>query len=92
MGGNPVKLSAREFALLEYLAQRPNQVISAQDLILVTHQLDTDRVEAGVLLRPLIRSLRRKLGYPPGQMGCIENMRGVGYQFVPQGGRSDTHQ
>jgi DNA-binding response OmpR family regulator len=31
--------------------------------------------------------LRRKLGYPVGQAGCIENVRGVGYRLVPpQGG------
>jgi DNA-binding response OmpR family regulator len=83
MDGDPLQLSAREFALLEYLAQRANQVISAQELIRVTHELDTDKVEAGTLLRPLIRSLRRRLGYPVGQVGCIENVRGVGYRLVP---------
>lgn len=48
----------------------------------ITHGPDTDHVEAGALLRPLIRSLRRKLGYPVGEMGCIENVRGVGYQLI----------
>ncbi len=83
MHDEAVSLSAREFVLLEYLAERANQVISAQELILATHELDTDRVEAGSLLRPMIRSLRRKLGYKVGQMGCIENVRGVGYRLVP---------
>jgi DNA-binding response OmpR family regulator len=81
--GEPVNLSAREFVLLEYLAQWANQVISVQELIQVTHELETDRVEAGTLLRPLVRSLRRKLGYGVGQTGCIENVRGVGYRLVP---------
>jgi DNA-binding response OmpR family regulator len=80
-----VQLSAREFVLLEYLARRANQVVPPQELILVTHQLDTDRVEAGALLRPLIRSLRRKLGYSVGEMGCIENVRGVGYRLMVPG-------
>ncbi len=79
--GKPLKLSAREFLLLTYLAQRVDQVVSAQELIRVTHELDTDRVEAGTLLRPLVRSLRRKLGYSVGEMGCIENVRGVGYRL-----------
>jgi DNA-binding response OmpR family regulator len=39
-------------------------------------------VEAGALLRLLIRSLRRKLGYPVGEMGCIENVRGVGSRLI----------
>jgi len=86
MDGEPLKLSAREFLLLTYLAQRVDQVISARELIRVTHELDTDRVEAGSLLRPLVRSLRRKLGYAVGEMGCIENVRGVGYRLlVPDG-------
>jgi DNA-binding response OmpR family regulator len=83
MGEELVKLSAREFVLLEYMAHRPRQVIGPQELIQVTHELETDRTEAGSLLRPLIRSLRRKLGYEVGQMGCIENVRGVGYRLVP---------
>ena len=81
MDGEPLKLSAREFLLLTYLAQRVDQVVSAQELIQVTHELDTDRVEAGSLLRPLVRSLRRKLGYSVGETGCIENVRGVGYRL-----------
>lgn len=79
----PIRLSAREFTLLEYLARRERQVVSPQELIQATHGLDTDHVEAGALLRPLIRSLRRKLGYPVGETGCIENVRGVGYRLVP---------
>jgi len=46
-------------------------------------------VEAGALLRPLVRSLRRKLGYPVGEMGCIENVRGVGYRLLVPEGRSE---
>jgi two-component system response regulator AdeR len=82
MDAEPLKLSAREFLLLTHLAQRVDQVVSAQELIRVTHELDTDRVEAGSLLRPLVRSLRRKLGYSVGEMGCIENVRGVGYRLA----------
>jgi DNA-binding response OmpR family regulator len=85
MGSKEISLSAREFVLLEYLAERANQVVAPQELIRATHELDTDRIEAGSLLRPLIRSLRRKLGYDVGQAGCIENARGVGYRLVPPG-------
>ncbi len=82
MGEHEIQLSAREFTLLEYLAQRAGQVISQQELIQTTHQLETDPIEAGSLLRPLIRTLRRKLGYGIGQMGCLENVRSVGYRLV----------
>jgi DNA-binding response OmpR family regulator len=78
-----MSLSAREFTLLESLARRVNMVVSPQELIRATHGLDTDYEEAGTLLRPLIRSLRRKLGYPVGEIGCIEVVRGVGYRLTP---------
>lgn len=86
MGDELVKLSAREFTILEYLARRPGQVVSPKELIWITHGLDTNRVEAGTLLRPLIRSLRRKLGYAVGELGCIETVRGVGYLLNPADG------
>lgn len=78
-----IRLSAREFVLLEYLAQRTNRLASPQELIKATHGLETDAGQAGTLLRPLIRSLRRKLGYPVGETGCLENVRGVGYRLIP---------
>jgi DNA-binding response OmpR family regulator len=82
MDNEEVKLSVREFSLLAYLGQRVDQVVSAQELVQVTHEFKADRVEAGSLLRPLIRTLRRKLGYSVGAMGCIENVRGVGYRLI----------
>ncbi len=81
-----LKLSAREFTLLTVLAENPGHVFSAEELIRETHDLETDHIEAGSLLRPLIRSLRRKLGYDVGELGCIENIRGIGYRLVPSGG------
>ena len=80
--GRPVELSAREFALLLCLAQRAGDVIMPEELVRATHGLETDREDAGSLLRPLVRTLRRKLGYAVGEMGCIENVRGVGYRLV----------
>jgi DNA-binding response OmpR family regulator len=82
MAGAEVVLSAREFALLECLVRRRGEVITPEDLVRATHGLDTDRGDAGALLRPLVRTLRRKLGYAAGEMGCIENVRGVGYRLV----------
>jgi DNA-binding response OmpR family regulator len=83
LNGRPIKLSAREFRLLECLAQRAEEVITLRELIQITHELNTNHAEASVLLRPLVRSLRRKLGYPTGELGCIESVRGVGYQLIP---------
>lgn len=77
-----VQLAAREFVLLNHLAQRLDHVVSPHELIHVTHGLDMSDAEALTLLRPLIRSLRRKLGYAVGETGCIENVRGVGYRLI----------
>jgi DNA-binding response OmpR family regulator len=83
MGDEQISLSAREFKLLEALARQENRVVPFQELVQATHGLDTDRTDASSLLRPLVRSLRRKLGYDAGHRGCIENVRGVGYQLAP---------
>ncbi len=77
-----VDLSVREFALLECLAHEASHVVPLARLLQATHQMETDAIEAGNLLRPLIRSVRRKLGYAAGEMGCIENVRGIGYRLI----------
>ena len=81
--GKLVELTIREFTALELMTQKANAVLSPQEIIQATHGLETDYVEASNLLRPIIRSLRRKLGYQTGDLGCIESVRGVGYRFVP---------
>ena len=79
LGQEELKLSAKEFILLEYLAQQAGKVIPPQELVKITHQFEADQIEAGTLLRPLILSLRRKLD---DRIVTIENVRGVGYRLV----------
>lgn len=83
LSGRPVELPAREFRVLECLARRAGDVVAPRAIVQVSHGLSTDDIEAGALLRPLIRQLRRRLGYQVGEMGCIENVRGVGYRLAP---------
>lgn len=85
LAGEAVDLPVREFRILELLARRSGEVIGLAEIAQASHGIATDDVEAGVLLRPLIRQLRRRLGYGVGEMGCIENVRGVGYRLVPPG-------
>jgi len=81
--GELVKFSVREFSLLEYLARHVGQVVDTCDLLEVTHGVTTeDAQEARELLRPFVRSVRRKLGYGVGEPGCIETVRGLGYRLV----------
>jgi DNA-binding response OmpR family regulator len=82
LDGRPLRLSAKEFKLLEYLARRMGLVVSQQELVQVTHDMNVSYAQAGVLLRPLIRSLRLKLGDSPGAVIRIENVRGVGYRLT----------
>ncbi|WP_165774877.1 response regulator transcription factor [Candidatus Viridilinea mediisalina] len=80
--GREVELSAREFRVLELLARHPGEVIAPTAIVQVSHGIATDEAEASALLRPMIRTLRRRLGYAVGEMGCIENVRSVGYRLV----------
>jgi two-component system OmpR family response regulator len=79
----PVNLSNTEFLLLECLALQANKVVPLPELINATHGLKTSYREASNLLRPMMRSIRRKLGYDVGDLGCIESVRGVGYRLIP---------
>jgi DNA-binding response OmpR family regulator len=83
MDGEPVALSAREFRLLERLAVHANRIVSSEELAAAAYGAAESRTPAETLLRSLVRSLRRKLGYAPGDMGCIKNVHGVGYMLVP---------
>ncbi|MBN1217621.1 MAG: response regulator transcription factor, partial [Anaerolineae bacterium] len=74
-----VELTAREVFLLERLARQPNEIISLVEMVKATHDLETDSQEAGQLLRPLIRTLRRKLEVHLGTVPCIKNVRSRGY-------------
>lgn len=82
LNGEEIKLSAREFALLEYLARQAGKVVAPSDVIRITHQLQTHPFEAGKLLRPLIFSLRSKLAVPSDGVNYVENVRGVGYRLI----------
>ena len=77
-----IKLSAKEFLLLECLTKNPGSVLSPQELVKRTHDLATNTTEASTLLGPLLHSLRRKLGFDIGDTGFIENVRGVGYRLL----------
>lgn len=77
-----IKLSAKEFLLLECLAESPGSVLSPQELVKTTHDITINTTEATTLLGPLLHSLRRKLGFDSGDTGFIENVRGVGYRLM----------
>jgi DNA-binding response OmpR family regulator len=77
--------------LFERLARQPNDVISLADLVRATHDLTTDYQEASQLVRPLIRTLRRKLKRHLGDEPCIKNVRARGYLLLAQLPGLDVH-
>jgi DNA-binding response OmpR family regulator len=82
MDGRKIQLSSREFRLLLHLVENRSRVVPMEELVRTTHDISVDYGEAGGLLRPLVRSIRRKLGFERGEWGCIRSVRGIGYQFT----------
>lgn len=80
----PLQLSERELLILDLLVQRDGIVVTLPEMVRLTHSLQISGDEASSLLRPLVRSLRRKLGYGVGELGCIESVRGIGYRLISE--------
>jgi DNA-binding response OmpR family regulator len=80
-----IGLSGKEALLLSCLVQRPNQVVSPMEVAAVTHGLALEEPEAGLLVRPHIKRLRRKLQGPLGGLDCLKNLRGRGYMLLADG-------
>jgi len=72
-GGDPVELSAKEFAVLEALMRRPGAVLSCKQLEESIYGWDNP-VESNAI-EVHLHHLRKKLG-----VGVIKNVRGVGYR------------
>ncbi len=72
LDGAAVRLSAREYALLEALLIRPGAILSRQDLEDRIYQWEKE-VESNAI-EFLIHGLRKKLGAQ-----CIKNVRGLGW-------------
>lgn len=77
-GGREIRLTAREFALLELLARHPGQVFARERLI--DALWDADFAAESNIVEVYIRSLRRKVDEGR-RDGIIETVRGVGYRL-----------
>jgi DNA-binding response OmpR family regulator len=83
--GLPVELTAKEFALLEYLLQRPGTCCSRAELLREVWQMSP---ETGTnIVDVYVNYLRRKLAsvHPEGESApvLIETVRGAGYLLGP---------
>ena len=80
--GQPLELTAREFALLVYLVQNASRVLSPQELVQVVQQYECqDPYEAQQIVKWYIHRLRRKVEPDPASPRHILTVRGVGYRF-----------
>ena len=77
--GERVELTAREFALLEYLAQHGEQVVTKTDLL--DDLWDTTFDGDPNIVEVYIGRLRRKLECSSRRCG-IETVRGAGYRLT----------
>lgn len=73
--GRTVDLTGREFAVLRYLASRPGEVVSSEDLLEHCWDANADAFSGSV--RVILSRVRRKLGDPP----IINTIKGVGYRI-----------
>ncbi|HEX2774513.1 MAG TPA: response regulator transcription factor [Micromonosporaceae bacterium] len=74
-GGADVGLTAREYALLEYLIRRPGQVVSKTELL--DHVWDASVDTAPNVVEVYVGYLRRKIG-----RDRLETVRGAGYRLA----------
>ncbi|MEO6577737.1 MAG: response regulator transcription factor [Candidatus Limnocylindria bacterium] len=86
--GTPVRLTAKEFELLEFLMRHPEQLLSRERLIDAVW--NADFAPESNVVEVYIRSLRRKLD--DGRHRMIETVRGSGYRMVGDTSASDLRQ
>jgi DNA-binding response OmpR family regulator len=82
-GDADVALTAREFALLEYLMRHAGRVLSRTELL--DHVWDAAEDTDPNAVEVYISYLRRKVDSPFGRH-ALGTVRGVGYRLAPDGG------
>jgi DNA-binding response OmpR family regulator len=82
-GVQPIDLTPREFALLEYLMRRHDEVVAKQDIL--EHVWDTHYDGDPNVVEVYVGYLRRKIDLPFGRR-CLRTVRGAGYRLAGDGG------
>ena len=82
-GEAALELTAREFALLEYLMRRAGQVVSKAELL--EHVWDPDAVADLNVVEVYAGYVRRKIDTPFGR-SALQTVRGAGYRLAADGG------
>jgi DNA-binding response OmpR family regulator len=80
-GSKKIKLSKKEFALLEYLMRNPNRILTKDNII--SHVWDYDADILPNTVEVFIGYLRNKIDKPFfGKKPLINTVRGFGYKIV----------
>jgi DNA-binding response OmpR family regulator len=82
-GDTEIKLTAREFSVLEYLLSRAGEVVPKREIL--EHVWDFDFDGDPNIIEVYIRRLRRKIDEPFDRQ-VIETVRGAGYRLRSDGG------
>jgi DNA-binding response OmpR family regulator len=82
-GGQPIELTPREFALLEYLLRRREEVVGKQDIL--EHVWDAHYSGDPNVVEVYVGYLRRKVDTPFGRHS-LQTIRGAGYRLTADGG------
>ncbi|MEV4115063.1 response regulator transcription factor [Nonomuraea sp. NPDC049695] len=80
--GKAIELTPREFALLEYLMRRRDEVVSKAEIL--EHVWDTFDTDPNVV-EVYVGYLRRKIDAPFGR-NALQTVRGAGYRLAGDGG------
>jgi DNA-binding response OmpR family regulator len=80
-GGRPLQLTAREFALLDYLLRTPDRLLSRAQIL--EHVWDDNFDPVANAVDVLVVRVRRKLD-PDGNSPLIHTVRGMGYMLSDQ--------
>lgn len=77
-GGQPVELTSKEYAILEYFVRNPNHVLTRAQI--AEHVWDYDFVAMSNVVDVYVGYLRRKLG-DDHEPRLLHTVRGTGYQL-----------
>jgi DNA-binding response OmpR family regulator len=79
VGGKPVEMTAKEFALLEYFVLNKGKVLTREQIS--EHVWDINFDPKSNVIESLVRLVRQKIDHDA-ESPMIKTVRGVGYRFV----------
>jgi two-component system phosphate regulon response regulator OmpR len=83
LSGEDLPLTAMEFDLLKAFAERPNRILTRDQLLDLAHNREMEAFDRSIDIR--IMRLRRKLEENPEKPKVLKTIRGQGYMFIPAG-------